>query len=75
MNKVTVYQFCILPVLICAVLYYCGVFKFEKCKSFPSCCYESATLCYYVLLLPMLVPMFLIFTFFNWMGLMYFKHN
>ncbi|XP_029952158.1 phosphatidylinositol N-acetylglucosaminyltransferase subunit Y-like [Salarias fasciatus] len=44
-------------------------------QDFPQGCTSSSSLCFYSLLLPVSVPVYVFFHLWGWMGLKLFRHN
>ncbi|CAN9498617.1 unnamed protein product [Ophioblennius macclurei] len=44
-------------------------------QDFPQGCTSSSSLCFYSLLLPLCVPVYVFFHLWTWMGLKLFRHN
>ncbi|XP_006001033.1 phosphatidylinositol N-acetylglucosaminyltransferase subunit Y [Latimeria chalumnae] len=44
-------------------------------ESFPQGCTSTTSLCFYSLLLPVTIPVYIFFHLWNWMGIKLFRHN
>ncbi|CAB3982042.1 Phosphatidylinositol N-acetylglucosaminyltransferase subunit Y [Paramuricea clavata] len=62
--------------LFIAVVCFGGVtFSLFTSNNFPACCLEYGTACYFGLLIPTTVPVFVVFVYCNWLGHKFFIHN
>ncbi|XP_058502424.1 phosphatidylinositol N-acetylglucosaminyltransferase subunit Y-like [Solea solea] len=54
----------------------CGLFFSAAVDDdFPEGCSSSSSVCFYSLLLPLTVPVYVFFHLWSWMGLKLFRHN
>ncbi|XP_072511039.1 phosphatidylinositol N-acetylglucosaminyltransferase subunit Y-like [Notamacropus eugenii] len=44
-------------------------------ESFPQSCISTSILCFYSLLLPITIPVYILFHLWTWMGIKLFRHN
>ncbi|KAM8808774.1 PIGY acetylglucosaminyltransferase, partial [Eudromia elegans] len=44
-------------------------------ESFPQGCTSTSSLCFYSLLLPVTIPVYIFFHLWTWMGIKLFRHN
>ena len=44
-------------------------------ENFPQGCTSTSSLCFYSLLLPITIPVYVFFHFWTWMGIKLFRHN
>ncbi|KAK6472602.1 phosphatidylinositol N-acetylglucosaminyltransferase subunit Y-like [Huso huso] len=44
-------------------------------ENFPQGCTSTSSLCFYSLLLPITIPMYVFFHLWKWMGIRLFRHN
>ncbi|XP_048401630.1 phosphatidylinositol N-acetylglucosaminyltransferase subunit Y-like [Stegostoma tigrinum] len=61
----------LVPLFSLAGLLYSAAFD----KDFPQGCTSMASLCFYSLLLPITIPVFVFFHLWSWMGIKLFRHN
>ncbi|KAF5897963.1 phosphatidylinositol N-acetylglucosaminyltransferase subunit Y [Clarias magur] len=61
----------LIPVLsLCGLLYSSTVDE-----NFPQGCTDTTSVCFYSLLLPVTIPVYVFFHLWKWMGLKLFRHN
>ncbi|PFX30651.1 Phosphatidylinositol N-acetylglucosaminyltransferase subunit Y [Stylophora pistillata] len=64
--------FCPIVVIFCLF----GIFHtYLTTEDFPESCLNQYSPCYFGLLVPTSIPVFVFFMYFNWMGLKFFTHN
>lgn len=61
----------LVPLLSLGGLLYSAMFD----KDFPRGCTSAASVCFYSLLLPITIPVYVFFHLWNWMGIKLFRHN
>ncbi|XP_034033075.1 phosphatidylinositol N-acetylglucosaminyltransferase subunit Y-like [Thalassophryne amazonica] len=54
----------------------CGLFYSAAVdENFPQGCTSSSSVCFYSLLLPVTIPVYVFFHLWSWMGIKLFRHN
>ncbi|XP_069759775.1 phosphatidylinositol N-acetylglucosaminyltransferase subunit Y [Narcine bancroftii] len=61
----------LVPLLSLAGLLYSAMFD----EDFPQGCTSAASVCFYSLLLPITIPVYVFFHLWSWMGIKLFRHN
>ncbi|CAL8292876.1 unnamed protein product [Boreogadus saida] len=63
-------------VVLIPIVSLCGLlFSAAVDDNFPQGCTSSSSLCFYSLLLPVTIPVFVFFHLWSWMGIKLFRHN
>ncbi|XP_037676404.1 phosphatidylinositol N-acetylglucosaminyltransferase subunit Y-like [Choloepus didactylus] len=61
----------LIPLVSLAGLFYSASVE----ENFPQVCTSTTSLCFYSLLLPITVPVYVLFHLWSWMGIKLFRHN
>ncbi|CAL8262407.1 unnamed protein product [Merluccius merluccius] len=63
-------------VVLIPIVSLCGLFMSAAVdENFPQGCTSSSSLCFYSLLLPVTIPVYVFFHLWSWMGIKLFRHN
>ncbi|KAJ3596952.1 hypothetical protein NHX12_003352 [Muraenolepis orangiensis] len=63
-------------VVLIPIVSLCGLFFSAAVDdNFPQGCTSSSSLCFYSLLLPVTIPVYVFFHLWSWMGIKLFRHN